>query len=108
LELGNGCIERIDVGVPFLGGSVASKSDLIRLRSRTVQERASQGEIDDLRWLVQVTAASDETLAQLDRDNAIAMMEAASHLPLPDVLLLAALLGSNNSRLAMALLASRL
>ncbi|KAK1519691.1 uncharacterized protein CCOS01_11342 [Colletotrichum costaricense] len=36
LEIGNGCIERIHATESFLGGSVASTSDLLRLRAKTV------------------------------------------------------------------------
>ncbi|KIL95966.1 hypothetical protein FAVG1_00704 [Fusarium avenaceum] len=41
IEIGNGCIERIHATEPFLGASVASKSDLLRLRAVTVVERGS-------------------------------------------------------------------
>lgn len=58
--------------------------------------------------LVQVAAVEGEALMPLDNNDAIATVGAALHLPMPDVLPLAALLGVNNSRLAMVLLASRL
>ncbi len=35
---------------PFYEGSVASKSDLLRLRAVAVVDRGSEGEVDDFRW----------------------------------------------------------
>ena len=57
IEIGNGCIERIYAAGPFYEGSVASKSDLLRLRAVTVVDRGSDGEVDDFRWLLSRVAA---------------------------------------------------
>lgn len=52
LEIGNGCIERIHVAEPFFESSVASVSDLLRLRAVTAVDRGSDGEVEDFRWLL--------------------------------------------------------
>lgn len=52
IQIGDGCIERIHVAEPFYEGSVASKSDLLRLRAVTVVDLGSDGEVDDFRWLL--------------------------------------------------------
>lgn len=48
----NTCIDTIYVTDNLLGGSAASKSSLLRVRAKTVVERGSNGEADDLRWLL--------------------------------------------------------
>lgn len=45
-------IERIHATVHFFEGSVASMSDLLRLRTMTVVDRGSDGEVEDFRWLL--------------------------------------------------------
>jgi hypothetical protein len=47
IQIGGGCIDTIHATEPFHEGSVASKSDLLRLRAVTVVERGSDGEVDD-------------------------------------------------------------
>lgn len=44
IEIGEGCIERIHATRPFFEGSVASISDLLRLRAVTVVDRGSDGD----------------------------------------------------------------
>ncbi|KAK1999411.1 hypothetical protein LX36DRAFT_699671 [Colletotrichum falcatum] len=56
IQIGGGCIDVIHATTSFLGGSLASKSDLLRLRAKTVAERGSDGEVDDFRWLLRGVA----------------------------------------------------
>lgn len=49
IQIGNGCVERIHVTEPYFEGSVASMSDLLRLRAVTVVDRGGDGEMDDFR-----------------------------------------------------------
>ncbi|KAK1706331.1 hypothetical protein BDP67DRAFT_558453 [Colletotrichum lupini] len=104
LEIGNGCIERIHATESFLGGSVASTSDLLRLRAKTVVERGSDGEVDDLRWLLLLAARNGQVLPLLDNDEVENLVGAAAILMSFDVLILVALLGVNNSAAAGQLL----
>ncbi|KAI2686256.1 hypothetical protein CBS147355_1743 [Penicillium roqueforti] len=55
-------IERIHVADPFFEGSVASMSDLLRLRAVTVAERGSDGEVADFRWLLSVLVKAGKIL----------------------------------------------
>ncbi|KAL4903386.1 Metallo-dependent phosphatase-like protein [Aspergillus multicolor] len=52
IEYGKDIVERIHVAEPFHEGSVASMSDLLRLRAMTVMERWKDGDAVDLRWLL--------------------------------------------------------
>ncbi|KXH42496.1 hypothetical protein CNYM01_13213 [Colletotrichum nymphaeae SA-01] len=104
LEIGNGCIERIHATESFLGGSVASSSDLLRLRAKTVVERGSDGEVDDFRWLLLLAARYGQVLPLLDNDEVENLVGAAAILMSFDVLILVALLGVNNRAVALQLL----
>lgn len=104
IEIGNGYIERIYVAEPFRGGSVASMSDLLRLRAVTVVERGSDGEIDDFRWLLHCIAREGQVLPGLDFQELGYVMGAASCLGVLDRLVLSAVLGANNSAAAYGLL----
>ncbi|KAI3528354.1 hypothetical protein CSPX01_16276 [Colletotrichum filicis] len=104
LEIGNGCIERIHATESFLGGSVASTSDLLRLRAKTVVERGGDGEVDDFRWLLLLAARNGQVLPLLDNDEVENLVGAAAIMMLFDVLILVALLGVNNSAAAGQLL----
>ncbi|KAI3558489.1 hypothetical protein CABS03_08555 [Colletotrichum abscissum] len=104
LEIGNGCIERIHATESFLGGSVASTSDLLRLRAKTVVERGGDGEVDDFRWLLLLAARNGHVLPLLDNDEVENLVGAAAILMSFDVLILVALLGVNNSAAAGQLL----
>lgn len=62
IQTGGGCIERIYATEPFCERSVASKSDLLRLRAVTVVDRGSDGEADDFRWLLSGVAGEGQAL----------------------------------------------
>lgn len=66
IAIGEGCIERIHVAEPFFEESVASMSDLLRLRAVTVVDRGSDGEIEDFRWLLSEVARRGEVLPGID------------------------------------------
>lgn len=104
LEIGSGCIERIHATGFFLGGSVASTSDLLRLRAKTVVERGSDGEVDDFRWLLLLAAREGQVLPVLDNDEVENLVGGAAILMSFDVLILVALLGANNGAAALRLL----
>ena len=101
IEIGNGCIERIHVAEPFFEGSVASKSDLLRLRAVTVVECGSDGEVDDFRWLLSGVASEGQVLPALDQDELEYMSRAGeSCLGKLDRLVFGAVLGAHNAGIA--------
>ncbi|KAG7414551.1 hypothetical protein Forpe1208_v007338 [Fusarium oxysporum f. sp. rapae] len=104
IEIGNGCIERIHVAEPFRGASVASMSDLLRLRAVTVVERGSDGEVDDFRWLFECVARDGQVLPGLDNQELEYVMGAGACLGVLDRLVLTAVLGANNGAAACGLL----
>ncbi|KAF4961701.1 hypothetical protein FGADI_64 [Fusarium gaditjirri] len=104
IEIGNGCIERIHVAEPFRGASVASMSDLLRLRAVTVVERGSDGEVDDFRWLLECVARGGQVLPGLDNQELEYVMGAGACLGVLDRLVLTAVLGANNGAAACSLL----
>jgi len=69
IQIGSGCIERIHATEPFYEGSVASKSDLLRLRAVTVVDRGSDGEMDDFRWLLSEVAKAGQLLPGLNQEE---------------------------------------
>ncbi|KAM0435898.1 hypothetical protein ACHAPT_002790 [Fusarium lateritium] len=104
IQIGGGCIERIHVTEPFQGASVASKSDLLRLRAVTVVERGSDGEVDDFRWLLEGVAREGQVLPGLDDQELEYVLGAGASLGVLDRLVLAAVLGVNNGAAARGLL----
>ena len=78
IQIGSGCIERIHVTEPFYEGSVASKSDLLRLRAVTVVDRGSDGEMDDFRWLLSEVALMGQLLPRLNEEELEAVSEAGA------------------------------
>lgn len=98
IQLGYGCVERIHVTKPFYEGSVASKSDLLRLRAVTVVDRGSDGEKDDFRWLLSEVARVGKTLPGLDEEELKVMSTAGEAcLGVVDRLLLGAVMDSKNA-----------
>jgi hypothetical protein len=69
IQIGDGCIKRIHVAEPFFEGSVASKSDLLRLRAMTVVDRGSDSEVDDFRWLLAEVVREGQVLPALDQQE---------------------------------------
>ena len=59
-------IERIHAIEPFFEGSVASKSDLLRLRAETVVDRGKDGDVTDFRWLLSRVAKSGQVITGLN------------------------------------------
>ncbi|KIW19752.1 hypothetical protein PV08_00326 [Exophiala spinifera] len=107
IEIGKGCVERIIVAEPFFEGSVASMSDLLRLRAVTVVDRGSDGEVEDFRWLLSRVASRGQILPELDKEELECIRGAAeSCLGRLDRLVLGAVLGVNNFPLAYHLIAS--
>ncbi|TVY66277.1 hypothetical protein Focb16_v010320 [Fusarium oxysporum f. sp. cubense] len=104
IEIGNGCIERIHVAEPFRGASVASISDLLRLRAVTMVERGRDGDVDDFRWLLESMAREAEVLPGLGNQELEYMMGAGACLRILDRLVLIAVLGANNGAAVCGLL----
>jgi hypothetical protein len=74
IEIGDS-IERIHVTVPFHEGSVASMSDLLRLRAKTVVERGIDEGVD-FRWLLLKIAKAGKLLPGLNSEELEYMREA--------------------------------
>ena len=90
---------------PFFEGSVASKSDLLRLRAVTVVDRGSDGEIYDFRWLLSEVAGEGQILPALDQEELEYISRAGeSCLGRLDRLVLGAVLGANNNAVALQLI----
>ena len=107
IQIGDGCIQRIYVAEPFHEGSVASKSDLLRLRAVTVVDRGSDGEVDDFRWLLSGVASEGQVLQVIDKEELEYVSKAGgSCLGRLDRLVLGAVLGANNSAIAYQLMSS--
>lgn len=105
ISIGDGCVERIYATEPFFEGSVASKSDLLRLRAVTVVERGSDGEMDDFRWLLSEVARVGQVLPRLNEDELEFVSKAGeSSLRGLDRLILGAVLGGDNATAAMRFL----
>ncbi|OKL56617.1 hypothetical protein UA08_08139 [Talaromyces atroroseus] len=76
IQIGDGCIETIHETESFFEGSVASMSDLLRLRAVTVVERGSDGEFEDFRWLLWEVAKAGQTLPELGEEDLKYMRQA--------------------------------
>ena len=76
IEIGCGSIEQIHVTEPFFEGSVASRSDLLRLRAVTVVDRGSDGEKDDFRWLLSEVVRTGQLLPGLSSEELEVMDQA--------------------------------
>lgn len=76
LQIGEGCIERIHATEPSKKGSVASKSDLLRLRAVTVVDRGSDGEKEDFQWLLAEVANVGQMIPGLNQEELEVMSEA--------------------------------
>lgn len=105
IQIGGGCIETIHETEPFFEGSVASMSDLLRLRAVTVVDRGSDGEIEDFRWLLGEVAKAGQVLPRLEVEDRRYIRQAGeSCLGVLDRLLLAAVLGDSNLDVALGFL----
>ena len=97
IQIGGGCAERIHVAEPFFEGSVASMSDLLRLRAVTVVDRGSDGEMDDFRWLLSEVAKAGQVLPGLNQEELEVVTQAGvSCLGVLDRLVLFSLLSIEN------------
>lgn len=74
IEIGD-AIDRIHATMPFFEGSVASMSDLLRLRAVTVVDRGSDGEADDFRWLLAELAKAGQLVPGLSHEELEYMRE---------------------------------
>lgn len=98
IELGTGSIERIHATEHLGGRSVASKSDLLRLRAVTVVDRGSDGEMDDFRWLLSEVVGAGQVLPRLDGGDLEVMTGAGKAcLGLLDRLVLGAVLSTEDA-----------
>lgn len=75
-------------------------SDLLRLRAETVVGRASDGEMDDFRWLLSEVAKAGQVLPKLNHEELGAVTQAGvSCLGVLDRLVLFALLSIENKNI---------
>ena len=102
IQIGGGCIDAIHVTEPFFEGSVASMSDLLRLRAVTVVNRGGDGDVADFRWLLSEVAREGQTLPGLEQEDVEYMSRAGvACLGRLDCLVLGAVLGARNSAAAL-------
>ncbi|KAJ5663066.1 hypothetical protein N7507_003797 [Penicillium longicatenatum] len=98
LELGD-IIKRIHVAEPFFEGSVASMSDLLRLRAETVVNRGSNGDAADFRWVLSEVARAGQILKRLSSDELECIRNAKrSYLGRLDCLVLYSVLDDQDGR----------
>lgn len=97
LKIGNGCIEHLHEVGPFLGASIASKSDLLRLRAMAVVDRGNLGETNDFTWLLAAVARYCQVLPKLDKDELEYIVGAGNYIGVLDRLVLVSVLGANNA-----------
>ncbi|KAJ5088271.1 hypothetical protein N7456_011887 [Penicillium angulare] len=99
IEIGD-AIERIHATEPLFEGSVASMSDLLRLRAVTVVERGSDGETEDFRWLLSEVAKAGQLIPGLSQEELEYMRVAGrSCLGVVDRLVLYCILQEEDGRL---------
>jgi hypothetical protein len=99
-----GCIERVHVRESFLGGSLASKSDLLLLRAVTVVDRGGDGDVLDFIWLLSEVAEMGQ-FPEIDDDELEWLCKAVETcLGGLGRLVVAAMIGSSNTSAAMRLL----
>lgn len=86
---------------PFFEGSVASVSDLLRLRAVTVVDRGSDGEVEGFRRLLSKVASRGQVLLELnDEELECVRSVGKSCIGRLDRLVFGAVLGGNNYPLA--------
>lgn len=106
IEIGEwGNVERIHATKPLFDGSVASISDLLLLRAKTVVHRGEKGDVLDFRWLLSEVVEQDyfpEIGSEGLGDLVFAVELRVGKLA---CLVVAAIIGSSNSNAAMLLLA---
>jgi hypothetical protein len=104
LEAGNGCVDRIYAVEPFLGASVASLPDLLRLRGISLADRGCPGEVEDFIWLLDRLVCQGQVLPELDKGELEEIVRAAALLGGLYRLVLVAVLGQHNETTALRLL----
>ncbi|PSR97197.1 hypothetical protein BD289DRAFT_362709 [Coniella lustricola] len=104
IQVGDGCVKHLFETEPFLGGSVASKADLLRLRAITVVDRGGEGDVLDFLWLWSAMVREGQRLPWLDKEDLDWVVEAAVLcFPVVGKLALVAILDNNNSAIALQL-----
>lgn len=105
IEIGEGCIESIHATEPFYEGSVASMSELLRLRAVTVVDRGSDGDVDDFRWLLSRAVESGQILPGYGKGDLECVLQAGEFsLGRLDRLVLWAILSPDNTAVGMRLI----
>ncbi|OGM44492.1 hypothetical protein ABOM_006742 [Aspergillus bombycis] len=80
IQIGDGPIDRIYNAEPFFEGSVASVSDLLRLRAMSYVDRGKFGDDVDFQWLLSEVARGGEVLPELDNEERAYIAKAGSSL----------------------------
>ncbi|KAG5987078.1 hypothetical protein E4U43_005243 [Claviceps pusilla] len=104
IEIGAGFINRVVTAIPFLGGSLASKPDLLRLRALSAVDRGDFGELEDFKWLLYELAIGGILLPELDSAKRSAVIAIAAQLGPFSRLVLVAILGMDNSDAGLSIL----
>lgn len=76
ISIGETCIESIHAAEPFFEGSVASVSELLRLRAVTVVNRGGDGDVADFRWLLSRVVEVGQVLLGYDNEDLEWVIEA--------------------------------
>jgi hypothetical protein len=97
VELGGGTVEHFHATETFGEGSVASISDLLLLRALTVVNRGSDGDCWGFKWLLSAVAKTGH-FPEIDEEE-LEVLDKAARKTLGGLgrLVVAALLGSNNT-----------
>ncbi|KAE8421282.1 hypothetical protein BDV36DRAFT_292475 [Aspergillus pseudocaelatus] len=80
IQIGDGPIDRIYNAEPFFEGSVASVSDLLRLRAMSFVDRGKFGDDVDFQWLLSEVARGGHILPELDNEERAYIAEAGGSL----------------------------
>lgn len=107
VEAGGEYVNQIYATVPYLGASLASKADLLRLRATTIVERQDDGDMTDFRWLLEEVARDGESLPTLNMNEIGNLLAVGAQIGELDRLILAAIMGAHNEDAALRLLKLR-
>ncbi|KAL7917400.1 hypothetical protein ACQKWADRAFT_324685 [Trichoderma austrokoningii] len=107
VEAGGGYINQIYATVPYFGVSLASKTDLLRLRATTIVQRQDEGDMADFQWLLEEVARDGESFPQLNEKEIGDLLAVGTQIGELSRLILAAIPGAHNEDAALRLLGLR-
>ncbi|KNG82685.1 hypothetical protein ANOM_008571 [Aspergillus nomiae NRRL 13137] len=80
IQIGDSPMDRIYNAEPFYEGSVASVSDLLRLRAMSYVDCGKSGDDVDFKWLLWEVASGGQILPELDNEERAYVAEAGNSL----------------------------